>query len=1429
MDTKPEQFDIYQEYNKRIEKALDLSPVFCEETRPPEFMSSQPGYIQVSWVWNAMDEKKFTDFFPFYKKRGKVFIIALPQYLLEEMLDKQEKAALLKLENQEDQEKISVEIPADLEKRLNEATFKLQIQLDDTIYFISADDTLSHPQWISPAQLLTLENNWQFFQSSIRLLHSNGDRVIYKEIKNNNANALYFYKNDENPAESILGKHANYYEACDEPFHCEKADKELLISLINYIEINNLETMLANITLRNNFFKLGPILKFVIEDKITLKPPKDMLLNLSAENLPTHYEPSWSEPYKEISLFHLAIQGSTFELVEKLYTIFNRQKNWLSNEIIQGLSRKESHIISALKTHSSEIIHFVFLVTSMSETEIPSLIQAINTLPARDIQKAQAGLEILMVHIHNKKKKELQEAIIKNDIRTINLLYDKNSHDIAELINFAMEKGSDKITLTNLSDKALACMKNNIQTLKCILALAENKLINADFVNFINTLDVNQRVSGDSAILLPVMLAFYEDKNKIIKFIMENKYDLICLLLISISYKNDGTSKKMLLDYLDTLSSPSEINPLNLEWAKKTGDNEIYNKISAIFLKIHAIHAVKRPATLLITDCLNEIKQYKKVPLTEAIKKSLIEIQKICNSRYSDQSFYGNDALNRKMLLDAEIAKLLTPEVITYVFTNRAIPETKIHRNSTGLINLKDAIYFGFKEGLQILHKLPNNERSYGLKGYQEQDSNFSSNTLQIVNNICIASNIFAIETEKAIDSNVFIKQYQHIVETVNLLKKADKSDYLLFVPNYSPEEIRTQTISGFSQLSSYITALEDETLDSFCEKILNDPEAILDGVVIHLFYDRVHFEAGLEQDTLFRIGKQEYTLQDIFSVMLKILVDNPDKYLYAREQTGLRLLLVERHLKNKFKREYEQAAVNSGYVKEMEKKEIHDDTNIIFEGPKNKTRATISLENLIKKILLACKENWTIDVRFNDDDAMIICMNNETYNLTTLLKAEPDWEHLVLNPSDMDNYESFLKSVSNPPVHGHIEKSERIDIKRIKQEFPQLTLAECSAIHHYSSEMYIVINNILRLHGQSGFLNFCYGTRDRESTRLIHKYNKDKDLNPGEYPSDLNKMVIEALLITAFAAHALTRRFWYDRILVVSSLQAMENELKTMSGFLIAIIGGDDNKQIAVIQQGEIVNFDQNKNLPVINFKHFYSKIQSNNEESFLKFTDKEISVLQKSLNTTSSCEVVSFGELALDNRFLACLIQEIGEENAYPGKELFRVDKNNAFMDSYTLSIIDTLTKEGQAYRVAQGFYSASKTLQKDFFDNEPGIVTKVIFPGGTVLRTENLSNRPYEEEYLLPPGQQLLYTASVKGDMYRVFHVKPVRGIQSKGKEAAGKSMATKEEGPPPVKGNRDAFGLFSPAQTSEIQKEKADKEQDKDKDIQVVTSNIKPTGT
>ncbi|KTD58662.1 Ankyrin repeat protein [Legionella sainthelensi] len=312
---------------------------------------------------------------------------------------------------------------------------------------------------------------------------------------------------------------------------------------------------------------------------------------------------------------------------------------------------------------------------------------------------------------------------------------------------------------------------------------------------------------------------------------------------------------------------------------------------------------------MTITELLSYFNNKKSKELTPEIAHNIAQIKEICDTEFYNQSFYGNSALNRLMLLNERVADLLTPEVIEYLFTNEPTGESKIFRNSSGMIALKDAIFHGFNDGLLVIKFMTNNEQQFGPEQYEAQKANYAKHTTRIVENIKIAAGVLKEIEDDSSHEISLIEKFERIVDTIDKIKKADKSDKLLYVPGYTSQSMRSQVKGGFSHLCSALkiafdnefNEVKNETLDSLCEKFLNSPNAMLDGTVIHLFYDRAHIEAALEQDTIITIGGVGYHYQDIFRAMVNKIVSAPEKYpACAKEQFDLRFTLVMNDLEKR-------------------------------------------------------------------------------------------------------------------------------------------------------------------------------------------------------------------------------------------------------------------------------------------------------------------------------------------------------------------------------------------------------------------------------------------------------------------------------------------------------------------------------------------------
>ncbi|WP_367606152.1 hypothetical protein [Legionella sp. W05-934-2] len=197
---------------------------------------------------------------------------------------------------------------------------------------------------------------------------------------------------------------------------------------------------------------------------------------------------------------------------------------------------------------------------------------------------------------------------------------------------------------------------------------------------------------------------------------------------------------------------------------------------------------------------------------------------------------------------------------------------------------------------------MPNNESNYNYQLHRQQKDNFEQNTLIIVKNIEQACGQKHSEKPIGLTEDLH-KKFTSIVNRIAVIKQNQGSNVLLQVPGYSAQDMRNQVEWGFNAILPIIGSqdLANETLDSFADKFLKSPDALLDGRVVHLFYDRAHIEAALEQDKKIAIGGKEHTFKDLLECMVKKLQDHPENYPQeAREQFTIRLNLVAMDLANR-------------------------------------------------------------------------------------------------------------------------------------------------------------------------------------------------------------------------------------------------------------------------------------------------------------------------------------------------------------------------------------------------------------------------------------------------------------------------------------------------------------------------------------------------
>lgn len=343
-------------------------------------------------------------------------------------------------------------------------------------------------------------------------------------------------------------------------------------------------------------------------------------------------------------------------------------------------------------------------------------------------------------------------------------------------------------------------------------------------------------------------------------------------------------------------------------------------------------HKKVNPATIFL-DLQQVNYKLDKKKLANERKDILLKLQiikNICSEEYSDKIFYGNAALNRKILLDGDIADHLSPEVILFILSDHVklkefgqlhalekYDHIAIPRGVT-YISLVDAIYYALQDGLETIKLMPNNEARYNAHTYQEQKNNFNLHTKKIVSNILMAAIQSGLDINDkkyhyyagSEELNSLSMKFDLIVKTILLIKDNHLSDDLLRVAGYETEEIREQCMQGFKEFCPCFYNTDDDAycidkkyirnIQQIVDRFVSNENIVLNGLISHVFYDRVHLEAAIEQDTIIQLGSDTYTLRDILRLMI-LACEQSNSYSVATEQFHLRLQLVIAHLKEHF------------------------------------------------------------------------------------------------------------------------------------------------------------------------------------------------------------------------------------------------------------------------------------------------------------------------------------------------------------------------------------------------------------------------------------------------------------------------------------------------------------------------------------------------
>lgn len=275
--------------------------------------------------------------------------------------------------------------------------------------------------------------------------------------------------------------------------------------------------------------------------------------------------------------------------------------------------------------------------------------------------------------------------------------------------------------------------------------------------------------------------------------------------------------------------------------------------------------------------------------------------------------------------------------------------------------------------------------------------------------------------------------------------------------------------------------------------------------------------------------------------------------------------------------------------------------------GPRIKGEATQQFEALIKNILESCAEKKEIQISYNLLSEMIITVNQQTYNLTQILKHNPDFEQLLFSNEDIERYDAYLRDpmTVNQHVESLVKQLElklshavnddereqlikdiqytKAAISKAKILFPHLTLAEISPVFFYTKNFYAPIYHLLKFAAQhplpsvedkgKGKINGVWF--DDHMIDVIcdfaAKLNPAYDpSNPSYDPSDIvliTALVKETLLHTSIAASALSKRMQSElKIIYASTYANLEKNISDVSGVGLALVRDEDAADFVVV-----------------------------------------------------------------------------------------------------------------------------------------------------------------------------------------------------------------------------------------------------------------------
>ncbi len=313
--------------------------------------------------------------------------------------------------------------------------------------------------------------------------------------------------------------------------------------------------------------------------------------------------------------------------------------------------------------------------------------------------------------------------------------------------------------------------------------------------------------------------------------------------------------------------------------------------------------------------------------IQENIKKIIIR----CKKYYSDTDFCGNDALNREILLNPFIAKWLTPDTLIAIFKLED-KDMKLRRNGSFSPTIAGVLEYGFKQGLDVIKYIPNNAQvksifgvdidtigkgsQTGISDNQKQQEAFEDNTFKIINNIKQVSLNCDLNPEdekfQIIKNNESpIVLFARVKKIIEMIREQGESHILLAnAANSSMDSLRNDCSSCVKKLSILTKTNTDNSiinLTQFVKKCFEDPNYMLNDRISHSFYDRLHFEAGIEGDEWVIVNDRIYTISQIMEEMVR-QCEEPETSIYIKQQFTIRLQLITEHLleiNKKLKKDY--------------------------------------------------------------------------------------------------------------------------------------------------------------------------------------------------------------------------------------------------------------------------------------------------------------------------------------------------------------------------------------------------------------------------------------------------------------------------------------------------------------------------------------------